>query len=174
MPRGIPRSTEAKNNSVITSSALNMSEKDIGQGNARSMKSTGNASDSLDEMQHIKVMSQPYDDEKMAMLAFMNEPITIRIATTTDKNADQVFEINVNGNLEFFRRGEQKTVKRYIVDRLMRLKETVYSQQETRNSEGIKDFLHIPHTGLKYDFAIIRDDNNLGKSWERAVLAEPG
>ena len=174
MPRGVPRSKEAKNNPVIISDAVEMSQKEIGQGPARLLRSTGDAKKALDTHSVIKVMEQPYDDEKMAMLAFMDEPITIRIAQSTDKNAEQCFEINVNNDLQFFRRGETKTVKRYIVDRLMRLKVTRYEQREVINPEGIREYLHIPVTGLKYDFSIIRDDNPLGKSWERAVLAEPG
>ena len=121
-----------------------------------------------------KVSDQPFDSEKIQMLAFMSEPITIRIATSTDRNAEQCFELNINGKAEFFRRGETKTVKRYFVDRLMRLKQTVYGQELVINKEGIKSYVYPPSTGLKYDFAIIRDDNPLGKPWERAVLAEPG
>lgn len=174
MPRGIPRSREAQHNPVIISKALETSQQEIGQGSTRLMKSTGDAKDSLEPNLIARVSEIPYDDEKMAMLAFMNEPVTIRIGTTTDKNAAQCFEININGKLEFFRRGETKTIKRYYVDHMLRLKETVYEQKEVYNAEGIRDFIHIPHTGLKYDFSIVRDDNPLGKSWERAVLAEPG
>tara|TARA_R110000868_G_scaffold198965_3_gene445553 strand:+ start:1402 stop:1926 length:525 start_codon:yes stop_codon:yes gene_type:complete len=174
MPRIDPSISDAKNNPVIVSDAIEASQKEIGQGKSRLMKSTGDAKDSLEENSVIKVMDQPYDDEKMAMLAFMNEPVQIRIATTTDKNAAQVFEVNINGKLQLFRRGDTKTLPRYFVDRMLRMKETVYSQKEVVNSEGIKEFLHIPHTALKYDFSIIRDDNPHGKSWERAVLAEPG
>ena len=108
------------------------------------------------------------------MLAFLNEPITIRIGTSTDKNAEQCFEININGRLEFFRRGETKTVKRYFVDNMLRLKQTVYTQKEVINAEGIKDILNIPHTALKHDFAVVRDDNKLGASWLNAVMAEAG
>ena len=121
-----------------------------------------------------KVSDQPFDQEKADMLAFMAENITIRIATSTDRNAEQCFELNINGKAEFFRRGETKTVKRYFVDRLMRLKETVYGQESVINKEGIKSYVYPGSTGLKYDFAITRDDNPLGKSWERAVLAEAG
>ncbi len=175
MPRGTPRnSSKALHNPVIISGAVEASQQEIGQGQDRLMRSTGAAKDSLDTPSVIKVMEQPYDDEKMAMLAFMNEPVTIRVATTTDKNAAQVFEVNVNGKLMLFQRGETKTLPRYFVDRLMRMKETVYSQKEVLNAEGIREFLHTPHTGLKYDFAVVRDDNPLGDSWQRAVLAEPG
>ncbi len=176
MSREIPRmpSTEARHHPVAPSGATNVSEKDIDQGESRLMKSTGPAEKSLDVVENIKVVERVYDNEKMAMLAFMEEPITVRIATSTDKNAAQCFEINVNGRLEFFRRGETKTVKRYIVDRMLRLKETVYTQREVLNKEGIREYIHDPHTGLKYDFAIVRDDNKLGPSWERAILAERG
>ena len=164
----------AQNNPVILSGTEETSQQDIGQSNSRLMKSTGRGKDSLEPSILARVSDQPLDGEKMAMLEFMNEPVTIRIATSTDPNAEQVFELNINGKMEFFRRGEQKTLPRYFVDRLMRLKVTTFSQKETTNAEGIRDYLHIPHTGLKYDFAIIRDDNKLGRSWERAVLAEHG
>ena len=152
----------------VTKAPIPMSEKEIGQQETRTMES-------MNEPKLIaKVSDQPFDSEKIQMLAFMSEPITIRIATSTDRNAEQCFELNINGKAEFFRRGETKTVKRYFVDRLMRLKQTVYGQELVINKEGIKSYVYPPSTGLKYDFAIIRDDNPLGKPWERAVLAEPG
>lgn len=172
MPRGIPRT--AQNSPVNVSNRADSQDLDIGQGPERTLKSTGDAADAMEPTLIAKVGEHPYDGEKMAMLAFMAEPVTIRIGTTTDKNAAQCFEININGKLEFFRRGETKTVPRYFIDRFLRLKETVYSQKEVINSEGIKDIVHIPHTALKYDYAIVRDDNPLGKSWERAVAAEMG
>ena len=172
MPRGIPRT--AQNTPVNLSNRPDSQELEIGQGQERLLKSTGDSSLAMEPTLIARVGDHPYDGEKMAMLAFMAEPVTIRIGTTTDKNAEQCFEININGKMEFFRRGETKTVPRYFVDRLLRLKETVYSQKEVVNAEGIKDYLHLPHTALKYDYAIVRDDNPLGKSWERAVAAEAG
>lgn len=174
MSRGAPNSTEAKDNPVIISKTLETSQLDIGQGSERLMKSTGDAKQSLEPNLIARVGDHPLDQEKLAMLQFLNEPITIRIGTTTDKNAEQCFEININGKLEFFRRGETKTVKRYFVDHMLRLKQTVYTQKEVVNAEGIKDILNIPHTALKYDFSIERDTNPLGESWKRAVLAEAG
>lgn len=171
MARGIPRT--AQNNPVILRGP-DSQDHEIGQSNARTLRSTGPADQALEPSVIVKVSEQPYNDEKMAMLTFMAEPIEIRIGTTTDKNAEQCFEININGRLEFFRRGETKTVPRYVVDRLLRLKQTVYTQKEVVNAEGVKDIVNIPHTALKYDYAITRDDNPLGKSWERAVLAEIG
>ncbi len=164
---------KAQNTPVIRRHTMDTADQIVGQANDRVMKSTGDAKDSL-EPSVIVTASEFMDPNKIATLAFMAEEITIRIGTTTDKNAAQIFETNVNGIDTVFRRGETKTLKRFIVDHLLRLKETVYSQQEVINAEGIKQFVHIPHTALKYDFSIVRDDNPMGRAWEKGVLADPG
>ena len=109
----------AQNNPVILSGTEETSQQDIGQSNSRLMKSTGRGKDSLEPSILARVSDQPLDGEKMAMLEFMNEPVTIRIATSTDPNAEQVFELNINGKMEFFRRGEQKTLPPYFFDRFI-------------------------------------------------------
>lgn len=122
----------------------------------------------------IQVADRMPDPEKAAMLQFMEEPVTIRIATTTDKNAEQVFELTINGRTEFFRRGETKTVPRKYVDLLARLKVTSYVQNEVINREGEKQFLNVPHTGLKYDFALVHDAHPQSADWLKSTLALPG
>lgn len=174
MPRGVPREKNtAATNPVIIGKALETAEQEIGQGTDRTLKSTGDAKDAL-EAAGFEVVDRPVDPEKMAMMAFMDESVTIRIGTSTDKNAEQVFELNINGKIEFFRRGETKTVKRYYVDRLARLKETAFAQLEVLNKEGIKDILHRPSTALKYDFAVVEDRHPRGADWLKHVLAEAG
>lgn len=163
---------KAQNNPVVKSHVLDSQDEQIGQAPDETIPSSGPAR----REKSIIAQASGYeiDPEKEAMLRFMEEPVTIRIMTSTDKNTEQCFEININGRLEFFRRGETKTVKRHFVDRIMRLKQTVYGQREVTNSQGDREFQYPASTALKYEFAIIRDDNPLGKSWERAVLAEPG
>jgi len=162
---------DAINNPVVSTRTVEASDNPVGQDVPRTLRSTGPAEDALD-FPVVEVVDRPVDPEKMAMLEFMAQPVTVRIATTTDKNAEQVFEININGRLEFFRRGETKTVPRYFVDRLARLKVTGYSQREVLNGEGVKDIIHDPHTGLKYDFAVTADPHPRGPEWLRHVLAE--
>lgn len=147
---------------------------DIGQQSERVLRSTGDASQALDRPVLEKVSESPMDGEYIAMMAFLREPVEIKIAENGDEQAEQVFEINVNGRLEFFRRGETKVVPRYIVDRLLRMKETRYMQKEVVNADGVKDIVHPTVTTLKYDFAITGDRNPLGKAWARAVRAEIG
>lgn len=112
MPRGIPKSLSSNaSDSPVFAAAPLASEFETTPQVARTLES-------IKEPGVIeKVADQPFDKDRMAMLAFMDESITIRIATSTDRNAEQVFELNINGHLEFFRRGETKTVKRYFVDR---------------------------------------------------------
>ena len=167
MPKGYPNN--AQDNPVFRSPDQ-MSDQEIGQGETRG----GTDPDSFEPERIARVSEFGMDAEKMAMLAFMAEPITIRIATSTDRQAEQVFEININGKMEFFRRGETKTVARYFADHMMRMKQTVFGQAMVTNNDGVKSYIYPPSTGLKYDFSIIRDDNPKGKMWERAVLAEPG
>lgn len=163
MPRGIPRN--ARHNPVSVPAPL-ASEFETKEGQARTMENLSSPSLIERESDH------PLDKERIAMLAFMEEMVTIRMASITERNGENVFEITINGRTELFRRGETKTVKRYFVDRLMRLKPTVFGQEMVTNNEGVKSYIYPPHSGLKYDFSIERDDNPLGKSWQRAVLSE--
>lgn len=166
MPRGVPGSI-AIHNPVISSKTIEASEQPIGY--------TERTSDtSAAQPVLVQVAERMPDPEQAAMLAFMNEPVKVRIATSTDRNAEQVFELIVNGRSEIFRRGETKTVKRYYVDRLANCKVTTYTQQDVVNEQGVKQKLNIPHTALKYDFAIVEDSNPLGESWIKATLAMAG
>lgn len=171
MPRGIPL---AKNRPVITTAENHTQEHEITQSEPRLLKSTGPASKALDENVLEPVGERVMDSEKMQMMAFMAEPVTIRIATTTDKQAEQVFELTIHGKTEFFKRGETKTVPRNYVGLLLRLKQTSFTQREVMSKDGTREYVHDPVTALKYDFSVVHDANPLGKSWLEALLREPG
>lgn len=171
MPRGTPRSKEAKHHPVMSTGGISTDEAEIPQQKPRSVHVTA---DGVALSPQGVIVTEPIIDmEKMAMLAFMSEEITIRIGTTTDKNAEKIFEININGKNFLFRRGGTYTVPRYVVDRMLRLKPTVYTQEEVINSEGVKEFIHPGHSALKYDFTVERDGNPRGSEWHRAVMNEP-
>lgn len=167
MPRGIPN---AKNNPVFKGAGLESAELPIG----RTERTAPTKDNPVGNPVLVTVADRLPDQEKLANLAFFNEPVTIRVATTTDKNAEQVFELNINGKPFFFRRGEQKTVPRYVADHLARMKVTTYQDREVFNAEGIKQILHEPSTALKYDFAMVNDPNPMGEHWLKATLALGG
>lgn len=177
MTRGqprIPAQSGTTNYNAAPSGVTSTADMEIGQNPDRVLKSTGDAKESFENPGLIKTMEQPYDDEKMAMLAFMNEDIEVKIASNTDANAEQIFEININNRPFLFRRGETKTVPRYVVDRLARMKVSRYTHVEKLNAEGIKDVVYTEITALKYDFMVTRDSNRHGDSWLRSALAERG
>lgn len=177
MPRGIPN-RDAKNSPVISSGIKHSSEYDVGQSAAPRFKESGdnehNAKVELDPTSTIVVAGEVYSSEKMAMLSFMNEPVTIEIATTKEKNAEQCFGININGKEIFFRRGIRQVIPRYFLDHLLRMKETGYEQEAVENKEGVRGYVEVPRTALKYPVLIIRDDNPRGDEWAQFTIACPG
>jgi hypothetical protein len=165
--------TNAVNMPAIITDRIETQEQELAHGNVRIQHSDARPGEkALDDNIIPEIDTRPVNDEKMAMLAFFNEDVAVRIATTADKNADQVFEITVNGKINLFRRGEKKTVKRYVVDHLARMKQTTYTQQEVVAADGTKSIANIPTTSLKYDFSVEHDPHPRGKDWLRAVLAE--
>jgi hypothetical protein len=177
MPRGIPNSgttKAAKHNPVLAAGAIEAGEQPLGHTVRTGDPTAKTPAERIGEPEFIQVADRMPDPEKLAMLAFMAEPVTIRIATTSDKNADQVFELTINGRNEFFRRGETKTVARYYVDLLARQRVTGYTSVEKNDDKGEKYIEQVPNTALKYDFAVVKDANPMGESWLKATLGMPG
>lgn len=171
MPRGIPSQARTNVPSVAPSQYFEPMEQQIGQDAPRVMKSIGPASEAL-EPAYIQVVDRPVDNEKVAMLAFMNEPVTVHIHTTTDPQAAQVFDLCNGGDRMFFRRGETKTVKRKFVDILATRKLTNYTQNRVKNARGEMEDVQEPHSALMYPFSVVEDRNPRGNSWLQFALAQ--
>lgn len=170
MPRGIPK--KAKDTPVaLNTQRVDSTDIPLPSLPPRLLKSTGPAESALDPGSEIVTTQKMPDPEKAAMLAFMNEQIEIRIATTSDKTQAQQFEININGRNYFFVRGVKRTVPRYVADWLARRVTESLSQREVVNAEGVKDILHDRVPARVYDFSVERDDNPLGRQWLAAALA---
>jgi hypothetical protein len=145
-------------------------EQQIGQDAPRVMKSTGPSEEAL-EKPYIQVVDRPVDQEKLQMLAFMEEPITIYIQPTSDLQAEQTFMIGNGGQQEVFKRGETKTVKRKFVDILASRKRTTFTQERRMNAQGIFEDVQIPHTALMYPFSVMNDPHPRGAEWLKYTLA---
>lgn len=148
---------------------IDTSELDVGQDSTRALSSTGPA---VLDPPRIEPVERPVDPEKIAMLAFMEELVTIRVATSTDPNAEQLFEVWVNGEPQLFKRGQTKTVKRKFVDCLARRKLTTHTLEKYTNADGVEAYRYPGHTGLRYDFQMVRDDHPRGAEWLAATLQE--
>jgi len=160
---------------------VELMEQPIAQGEARTMKSSGPASEALEPAQYeagerdaqIITPGVRIDKEKVAKLAFDQEMVEIRMHTTTDPVAPQRFELGVNGHMVILERGKSYTLKRYLVEKLMRCKETTYRMEEATGPDGERQYKYIPQDALRFGFSITRDDHPRSADWQRAILAEP-
>lgn len=173
MPRGVYQ-RKAKDSPVVPSKGIETGNQEIVKHEVRMQHSNVNPGEkALDEPVYPKFDARPVNEEKDAMLKFFNDDLRIRIATNGDKYAEQIFEITVNGHTNLFRRGETKTVKRYIVDHMLRMKQTTFAQKELINDLGEKSIANIPTTSLKYDFSVEYDPHPRGREWLQATMMEP-
>lgn len=115
----------------------------------------------------------PEFNEKAKMLSFMNEKVTVVIHETSDKNADGVFDISVNGRPKTFVRGHEFTVKRIYVEGLARAKPVHYDNKEYVDGDGVRKVRNPSRKGLRYPFAVVEDSNPVGRRWLKMVLAQP-
>ena len=157
---------------VAPKGGVDATEMQIGQDVPRVMKSTGPAEDAL-EKPYIQVVDRPVDKEKLEMLAFMEEEVTVHIHTTSDKEAAQIFPVGNGGQQVIFKRGETKTVKRKFVDVLARAKATTFTQKRVMDSEGIWQDVQVPHSALMFPFSIVEDRHPRGADWLKYALAAP-
>jgi hypothetical protein len=141
------------------------------QDRPRDMKSTGDAMESLDE-RVIDTVEGPDAMAHAQELLFMEEKLEIMILDSTDKNAERVIYVGVNGRNQYFQRNTAQVVRRKFVEALARAKETRYTQEEYMDANGDRAIRNHSHTALKYPFTIIRDENPKGAAWLRKVLSE--
>ena len=107
------------------------------------------------------------------MEAFLAEPMTISIHTSSDKNAPQAVFVGVNGQQVWFRRGSRvKNVPRRIVEVMARSQSTRYKTQQARNPNDDEQMQTLRTTSEDYGFSVISDPNPKGRQWLERVSRE--
>ena len=104
-------------------------------------------------------------------LAFNQEIITVRMHDTAEKQADRVVKMQINGETEYFIRGQMKTCRRMFVEGLTRCKPIHYENQPLMDHEGVKSVRYVAHRGLRFAFEVVNDPNPRGKAWLEECLA---
>ena len=107
---------------------------------------------------------------KLDMLAFMNESVSIHIMETSEQQADQVFEVAVNGKGMVMRRGGDYTLPRYYVETLARARPVHYKNQEYQDQEGVKRVRWPAKRGERYPFSVT-EDTAKGREWLKRLRA---
>jgi hypothetical protein len=148
---------------------VDTTDHEIGQPGTIVLPGTGPA-----ELQRpdIQIVDGPNWKEKADILAFMEEPVTVFVHTTNDKNAKMIVEVWNGGRVQRFLRGEHQTVKRKFVEVLARAKSDAFGNQEFVNPHGDLAYKYPKTTSLKYPFSVVRDDNPKGADWLKKILKE--
>jgi hypothetical protein len=141
----------------------------VGQPGVVTMASTG---DAVLDKPEIQPVSGPDWKDKAALLAFMEEPVTVVVHTSSDKYAVVIPEIWVDGRVQRFLRGEEMIVKRKFVEGLARAKLDTFQNQEYTDENGDRNFRYPKSVALKYPFAVTHDANPRGGPWLKKILAE--
>ena len=156
---------------VVIRKALETAEQKVGQDRPRAMKSTGPAKDSL-EPSIIETVDRPVSKEKLELLRFMDDELTIRVADSTNPMDEPNPEVINGGIRQYFVRGIEQKVKRKFVEVLARAKKTAFSQELYQDGAGNSAYRQVPHTALRFDFAVLHDPSPRGRDWLKAILAE--
>jgi hypothetical protein len=132
---------------------------------------------SIDGMRRPDQYIEPVHDfyrfeDHAAELAFLEEMVMIRIHETGDPAAEPVVQLGVNGRQVFIRRGEDVFIRRKYVEQLLRAKPENVATNIRRDADGEVRNMITKTRALKYPFSIVRDDNPLGRAWERKIRAE--
>ena len=132
---------------------------------------------SLEEESVVETVSETLAiNRKLEMMAFMEEPITIIIHETTDKNAEKHIFLQVNGQgagpngFPFVPRGREVTIKRKFVAVLAQARPVAVWTEETTDRDGYRASLIKRSSALAFPFRVVRDDNPRGAAWLLAKL----
>jgi len=123
--------------------------------------------------QGLHDVDSPEFKEKADLLKFMEEPVEVMIHQTSEKDADMVFDIQVNGRPQIFVRGQTYLVRRKFVEGLARAKPVHYVNEQYTQKDGTFGVRYPSRRGLRYPFTVTEDVNPRGAGWLKAILAQP-
>lgn len=163
-------STDARNRPVrSTRGHVETAEQIVGQDRPRHLRAAGKARQALDPAV-VQPVERVVSNEKLEALKFNEDMLIIRVAESTNPTDEPFAQVWNDGRSVVIPRGEDVQVRRKFVEVLARAKKTTYTQEKLPNNEGYRN---IPHTALKFDFALINDPNPRGgQPWLRGILSE--
>lgn len=109
---------------------------------------------------------------KLNLLRFNEEKVLVRVLETHQDTAEPVVCMEVNGSKHFFRRGVDTLCARKFVEGLARAKPVHFDNKSDKDMSGADTVIWPTRSGLRYPFAVIRDDNPHGSAWLDKVLKE--
>jgi len=164
---------QSATNAAVAPKRFEPMEQDMGTERAATEAAIDPAGDAVLVDQGLHDVDSPEFTDKMDLLAFMEEPVGVFIHETSEKDADMVFDIQVNGKAHVFRRGQTLVVRRKFIEGLARAKPVHYDNVEFVQKDGTNNVRWPGRRGLRYPFTVMEEHNPRGKAWLTAILAQP-
>ena len=146
-------------------------ETQVGQVQEHIMPHTGHVHRE-DLIDIVEVQDTPHWKNKAKMMAFMDEPVTVVIASDSNPDAEQIIDLGCNGLPQRLFRNEPTVIKRKYVDVLARAKNEFITTPQITDASGNQTTKIVRTPGLKYPFRVLKDNNPDGPVWLERVLAE--
>ena len=125
------------------------------------------------EPEAIASVDTPLQSDYYKELAFMEEPVTIRLEKSSEKNAPMLVDVHVNGRVEWIPVGRPYTVARKYVEVLARSKPIdIQTEHDSPMSGQDPQNRIIRNTRTMHPFSVVRDDNPKGFDWLTRVMME--
>lgn len=125
----------------------------------------------------IVLIERTHQQDYLDELAFMDEPVTVRLEPSSDKNAAMAFPVWVNGKgAEVFQNGRWDeiaylpvgrvlVIKRKTLEVIIRAKiDTIHTQIQEMDSERPNNVVQR-FTSPVHSFSILEDKNPRGPAW---------
>lgn len=124
------------------------------------------------EPEEIAAVDTPLHSSYYDDLAFMEEPVTIRLERSSEKYAPQLIDVYVNGVVKWIPVGQPVTIPRKYVEVLARAKpDSVQTMVGTPDDENPENRV-VRYTSSKHPFTVINDANPRGYEWLTRTMAE--
>jgi hypothetical protein len=144
----------------------------VGQDRSVIIPSTGSVDDIKRTDQVVERVDGPNFGDRVELEAFMHEKLTIVVATSTDKAAENPVQLTVQGVNQFVIRGTRQVVSRKYVEVLARAKQTAIATPEIVDRNGDRAIRIDRSSALRYPFEVLHDPNPNGRAWLDKILAE--
>lgn len=122
-------------------------------------------------------ISRVVGDEKLQQMAFLEEPVTIILAESTEKNPEQYVFCSVNGEgpgpggMPWLPRNVEITIKRKFVEVLAKARPVHYSNAEGVNPQtGERQVSQRASSSHRYPFQVVHDANPRGRDWLKNLM----
>jgi hypothetical protein len=136
------------------------------------MPTTGSVDDIQRTDLNIEIATPDMAGDYAAQLAFMEEKLDVIVHESTDKNADPIVDVYVNGVPQRFIRGQVQTVRRKFVEVLANARETSIQTKNLTGNDGEVMQRINKHTALRYPFSVSNDPSGpRGAVWLKQVLS---